>query len=76
MSDHSGSGLIQSVVSLGAVSLGVLSVEVSRLQGRGRLVWWRGVLTTKIFILLKKIVVDVGKMNDIPQFPLMFPVEG
>jgi len=34
-----------------------------------------GFLATKIFILLKKIVVDVGK-NDIPQFPLMFPGEG
>jgi len=38
---------------------------VSRLQGRGRL--WDGFVATKIFILLKKIVVDVGK-NDIPQF--------
>jgi len=52
----------------------VLSVEVSRLQGRGRL--WDWFLATKIFILLKKIVVDVGKMNEISQFSLMFPGEG
>jgi hypothetical protein len=51
----------------------VLSVEVSRLQGRERL--WDWFLATKIFILLKKIVVDVGK-NEISQFPLMFPDEG
>jgi len=28
------------------------------------------------FILLKKIVVDVDKMNDLLQFSLMFPGEG
>ncbi len=27
------------------------------------------------FYILKKIVVDVKQMNDIPQFPLMFPGE-
>ena len=52
----------------------MLSVEVSRLQGRGRL--WDWFLATKIFILLKKIVVDVENNNDIPQFLLMFPGEG
>jgi hypothetical protein len=52
----------------------VLSVEVSRLQGRGRL--WDWFLATKIFISLKKIVVDVENNNDIPQFLLMFPGEG
>jgi hypothetical protein len=36
---------------------------------------WRGFVATKIFILLKKIVVDVDKMNDIPQFSLMLPGE-
>jgi hypothetical protein len=34
-----------------------------------------GFLDTKIFILLKKIVVDVENNNDIPQFLLMFPGE-
>jgi hypothetical protein len=42
--------------------------------GYGRMV--DGFLATKIFILLKKIAVDVDKMNDIPQFPLMIPGEG
>jgi len=37
--------------------------------------WWMGFLATKIFILLKKIVVDVDKMNDILQFFLMLPRE-
>jgi hypothetical protein len=34
-----------------------------------------GFLATKIFISLKKIVVDVENNNDIPQFLLMFPGE-
>ncbi len=34
-----------------------------------------GFLATKIFILLKKIIVDVEKNNDIPQFTLMLPGE-
>ncbi len=33
--------------------------------------WWRGVVDTKVFILLKKFVVDVDRINDIPQFSLM-----
>ncbi|MCJ7775336.1 MAG: hypothetical protein MUP08_03000, partial [Desulfobulbaceae bacterium] len=61
-------------ITVETVSVRVLSVEVSRLQGRGRL--WDWFLDTKIFILLKKIVVDVENNNDIPQFPLMFPGEG
>ena len=65
MSDHSRSDLSQSALSR--------SVQIT---GKGEIGLVDGFLATKIFILLKKIVVDVGKMNEISQFSLMFPGEG